>query len=79
MSLERDVKNYYDRIWEVRLMNVLKKAWMEFLNDESGMGVVEVILIIVVLIALVVIFKEQITELVNNIWKSINQSAKKIY
>jgi Sec-independent protein translocase protein TatA len=43
------------------------------------MGVVEIILIIVVLIAMVLVFKEQITTLVNNIWKSINQSAKKIY
>ena len=60
-------------------MNVLKKTWMEFIEDESGMGVVEIILIIVVLIAIVLIFKEQITTLVNNIWKSINQNAKKIY
>lgn len=35
--------------------------------------------IIVVLIAMVLIFKEQITTLVENIWKSINQKAKKIY
>lgn len=60
-------------------MSVLKRAWMGFLKDESGMGVVEIILIIVVLIAIVLIFQEQITDLVNNIWKSINQSAKKIY
>ncbi len=57
------------------MWNVFK----DFIDDESGMGVVEVILIIVVLIAMVVIFKEQITTLVNNIWKSINDSAKKIY
>lgn len=57
----------------------LKKAWLDFLEDESGMGVVEIILIIVVLIAMVIIFKEQITTLVNSIWKSINQNAKKIY
>lgn len=60
-------------------MNVLTKACKDFVNDESGMGVVEIILIIVVLIAMVIIFKEQITELVNNIWKSINDNAKKIY
>lgn len=60
-------------------MNVLKKTWLRFLKDESGMGVVEIILIIVVLIAIVIVFKEQITDLVDNIWKSINQSAKKIY
>ena len=60
-------------------MDVCGKAWRDFLKDESGMGVVEIILIIVVLIAMVIIFKEQITELVNNIWKSINENAKKIY
>ena len=60
-------------------MNVITQAWKDFLKDESGMGVVEIILIIVVLIAMVIIFKEQITTLVNNIWKSINESAKKIY
>lgn len=60
-------------------MQVLEQAWRDFWRDESGMGVVEIILIIVVLIAMVIIFKEQITELVNNIWKSINESAKKIY
>ncbi|MBR1597421.1 MAG: hypothetical protein IJ661_00750 [Lachnospiraceae bacterium] len=60
-------------------MNVIRQAWKDFLKDESGMGVVEIILIIVVLIAMVIIFKEQITTLVNNIWKSINESAKKIY
>ncbi len=60
-------------------MSVLKEEWMAFLKDESGMGVVEIILIIVVLIAIVLIFKEQITTLVGNIWDSINKSAKKIY
>ena len=50
-----------------------------FFREEDGMGVVEVILIIVVLIAMVAIFKDQIERLVNNIWKSINKDAKKIY
>ena len=60
-------------------MGWLKKQLKSFLRDESGMGVVEIILIIVVLIALVIIFQDQITTLVNNIWKSINNNAKKIY
>lgn len=49
------------------------------LKEEDGVGVVEWILILVVLIAMVVIFKDQITELVQNIWKSINKNAKTIY
>ena len=43
----------------------------EMLKDDSGIGVVEIILILVVLIALVVIFKEQLTTLVQNIFGSI--------
>ena len=50
-----------------------------FLLDESGMGVVEILLITVVLISMVLIFKEKITSLVNKIWTSIGKSAKKIY
>lgn len=60
-------------------MKLKKKRMKDFLSDESGMGVVEVLLIIVVLIAMVIIFKNQITSLVNNIWDSINDSADKIY
>lgn len=50
----------------------------EFINDEAGMGTVEVILIIVVLIGLVIIFKKQITELVNKIFDAINEKATSI-
>lgn len=48
-------------------------------DSDSGMGVVEVILIMVVLIGMVAIFREQIKTLVDNIWASINKSAKGIY
>lgn len=50
-----------------------------FILEEDGMGVVEVLLIMVVLIAMVAIFKTQIKTLVDTIWKSINNGAKKIY
>lgn len=56
-------------------MRTLKR----FMTEEDGMGVVEVILIIVVLIAMVIIFKEQITALVHTIWTTINKDAKKVY
>ena len=46
-----------------------------FLQEEDGVGVVEIILILVVLIGLVVIFKDQLTRLVNNIFKKINNQS----
>ena len=62
-------------------MNVVKRikgSLTRFLKEEDGVGVVEVILILVVLIGLVLIFKKQITELVNNIFKTINREAGKV-
>ena len=50
----------------------------DFLMEEDGVGVVEVILILVVLSGLVLIFKKQITELVNSIFKTINKEAGKV-
>ena len=53
---------------------VLKEFW----RDESGMGTVEIILIIVVLIGLVIVFKKQINDLVNKIFKKITTDSNKI-
>ena len=50
----------------------------EFLSDESGMGVVEVILIIVVLIGLVIIFQTNIKGVVAAIFNTINSNVGKI-
>ena len=53
-------------------MDFLKKFW----NDDEGVGVVEIILILVVLIGLVLIFKSQLTALVNDIFsRIISQSS----
>lgn len=54
----------------VKIKNVMKQ--------EDGVGVVELILILVVLISLVMIFKTQITDLVNSIFKTITTNAGKI-
>lgn len=47
----------------------------KFIQDESGMGVVEVILIIVVLIGLVIIFQTQIQKIVDTIFKTITSKV----
>lgn len=54
------------------------KTVRQFLTEEYGMGTVEVILIIVVLVGLVVIFKEKITDIVNSIFTKITNQTKKI-
>lgn len=51
----------------------------EFMMDEDGVGVIEVVLILVVLIGLVIIFKKQISTLLDNIFKEINKQSKEVY
>lgn len=49
-----------------------------FMREEDGKGTVEVVLIIVVLVALVAIFKESIKSLVEKILKKVTDNANKI-
>ncbi len=49
-----------------------------FLEEEDGIGSVEMILILVVLISIVLIFKKQITSLTESIWKTITNKAKQV-
>ena len=48
------------------------------LQDDRGIGVVEVILILVVLIGLVIIFKSQLTSLVQTIFEKITSESSGI-
>lgn len=50
----------------------------EFIKEEDGIGVVELILILVVLIGLVLIFKSQLTTLVDSIFSKITTEAGKV-
>ena len=49
------------------------------LEEEDGVGVIEVVFILVVLIGLVIIVKEQITKLLENIFKEVNSQSKEVY
>ena len=53
-----------------------RKGFREFLREEDGMGTVEIILM--VLISLVIIFKRQLTSLVNTVFDKINDTAGSI-
>ena len=60
----------------MKLWNRIRWKMAGLWADESGMGIVEVILIIVVLIGLVIIFKTRITGVVNDIFeKIVSQSS----
>ncbi len=49
-----------------------------FMREEDGIGVVEIILILVVLIGLVIVFKEQLSSLVTKIFSNITTKSNKV-
>lgn len=49
----------------------------DFALDETGVGVIELVLILVV--SLVIVFKKQINTLLENIFKQINTKSKEVY
>ena len=54
------------------------KGMKDFLREEEGMGTVEIILIIVVLIGLVIIFKNQLRSLVETVFEKITSDSNTV-
>ena len=48
-------------------------------REEEGMGVVEVILIIIVLIGLVIIFRDSLRELVESLFSTLTDGAEDVW
>ena len=59
-------------------MQNLWKLSRSFVEEEDGVGVVEIILILVVLIGLVIIFKDQLTGLVKDLLSKITKQSNSI-
>lgn len=58
------------------LINVMNRLLLDkLISDNSGMGVVEIILIILVLVGLVVVFRTKITSIVNSIFSKLTSKV----
>lgn len=65
--------------WKAQIMmEKLRRRAAEVLQDQAGVGTVEVVLLILVAVGLVLIFKDRITELVTSIFAKITSQAGKI-
>ncbi|NBH71531.1 hypothetical protein D3Z51_05740 [Clostridiaceae bacterium] len=62
----------------MKLQNIAQEI-RAFMLEEDGVGVIEVVLILVVLIGLVIVFKGQINKLLQDIFKEINSQSKEVY
>ena len=82
--LEREVQNAFDthkrraRADGEKITVKLLLPLRSFAEDEEAVGVVEVILILVVLIGLVLIFKDHLTKLVKQILTKIASQSNSV-
>ena len=53
----------------------MKERFVNIIKDESGMGVIEVVLIILVLVGLALVFKNQISSVANGVYMSIKEQV----
>ena len=73
------MKNRKEHEATEKFANGLADEFRAFWADEDGVGVIEVVLILVVLIGLVIIFKTQIRKLLETIFKQIETQSKEVY
>jgi Flp pilus assembly pilin Flp len=59
------------------MLSMVKSGLKAFWKDEKGIGTLEMILILVVILIIALIFKDKITALVNSLFDSVNNKSKK--
>ncbi len=52
--------------------------WSRFWTEEDGVGIIEIILILVILVAIIVIFKDQITGIISNAFSEIETGTSDV-
>lgn len=67
----------------MKKINLIKEKFIkkfdDYLFDNRGVGVIEIVMILVVLIGLVIVFKDKIGTLLTGIFNNINNSATGLY
>ena len=58
---------------------VFENRCTALMSSQKGVGTIEIVLILVVLIALVIIFRRSITSLLETIFGQINSDAAQVY
>ena len=61
------------------LIGVFWGDFLDHMQSDDGVGVIEVILILVVLIALIIIFQSNLKELMGNIFGDIKSKASSVF
>ena len=79
---QRGNRMRWNRLMSDRMKKIAKgvaRGIKKLQNDTRGVTTVEVILVLVVLLAIVVIFREQLTAIVTGIFSHVNSTVNELY
>ena len=57
---------------------LIMNSWKRYWTEEDGVGIVEIILILVILVAIIVIFKDQITGIISDAFLEIENGSSDV-
>ena len=57
---------------------LIMNSWKRFWTEEDGVGIVEIILILVILVAIIVIFKDHITGIISDAFLEIENGSSDV-
>ena len=77
-GMEMDELPFSEEIMDLEKCGDIDKNSASLKDDNRGIGVVEIVLILVVLVALVIIFKDKIMEIINSAFESITGGASSL-
>lgn len=75
--MRKNMKYYAEKIRR-KIRRNLKRQPTGIISDNRGVGIIEVVLILVILIAVVLIFKTEIMDIINRAFSSISNDSGNI-
>lgn len=80
MTIQEKIKEKANKVCyylEVKKM-LAKERWHEVKEDNRGIAVIEIILILVIILGLILIFRKNLKEMIDKIFKEINGDRDEI-
>lgn len=62
----------------IAMSSAVKRQMESFFNNEDGLTVVEIVVVMGILILVAIIFRKELSNLVENLFKSIGTNANKV-
>ena len=76
IKVKNGIKDFQYKVFVKRM--ILKERLKEFKEDDKGIAVIEIVLILAVLMALVIVFRKNIKDIIDGIFRQISNNKDEV-